>query len=320
MPLRPGLHEYLEIVKAYRAGQVTAAMDSLARLAEKDVEDVTREIAADESQVAEPTTLPAACALHLDLIRRAGILPEIERIHLGALLRLLRKVRRTSPIEESTAVDVHLATAWFLQGQLVLTPLQKLLEALELRFPNDPRVALTVGTVYETLASRRLEAGRKAGLAPDRDGSLKKAEAQFRRAVQLDGGLAEAHLRLGRLLQAAEQPDAAFAEAGAALAIPDAPRLVRYLAQLLRTSILERRGAGDAALQALEAARAECACCSVPSLARSRILFDRGSAEAGSALSEALQPRECTDPWVWYDFGQSAQLDGLMASLRERLT
>ncbi len=310
---------YREIIESYRAGDRVAAVRSISAWKEQAVEDVTTALAADSSPLPDPMPLNAACALHLEVLRGSDVSPDAERIHLGALLRLLRNVRQGAGGEESLAADLHLATAWHLQGQLLLTPLRRLLEGAQAAFPKDARIALTAGSALETLASRRLAAGRAAKVAPDTATSLLEAEERLRHALSLAPALHEARVRLAHVLAEQGKLDAAAGEIDKVLAA-SVPWDARYLAQLLRARLLQTQNRRSDTAAALAAAESECRCCAVPALASSHLLFVAGQKPAAQRrLAEALEPRDCYDPWKRYDFGQADRVEALMASLRQRL-
>jgi tetratricopeptide (TPR) repeat protein len=93
------------------------------------------------------------------------------------------------------------------------------------RFPQDPLVALALGSLHEAHAapSALVEAsvGRQGNLEKwrqeERAYRLEQGLAAYRQAVALDPALAEAHLRLGYVLLLtgkADDADAAFARVG----------------------------------------------------------------------------------------------------------
>jgi predicted TIM-barrel fold metal-dependent hydrolase len=144
---------------------------------------------------------------------------------------------------------VTLLSIWLLQLRGDLPQIQAPLARAQQRFPQDPLVALALGSLHEAHAAPNalVEAsvGRQGSLEKwrqeERAYRLEQALAAYRQAVALDPTLAEAHLRLGHVLLLAGEADEAAAAFARASAETD-DRRWRYLAQMLRADAADARG------------------------------------------------------------------------------
>jgi len=221
---------------------------------------------------------------------------------------------------------VTLLSIWLLQLRGDLPQIQAPLARAQQRFPQDPLVALALGSLHEAHAAPNalVEAsvGRQGNLEKWRQGErayrLEQALAAYRQAVALDPTLAEAHLRLGHVLLLAgkaDEADAAFARASA----ETGDRRWRYLAEMLRADAADARGDRAAARQRYQAALAAWSDAQSPVLALSRLDASDGDWAAAQARLSALGPRaggRAEDPWWAYGFGQAWRIDAGLATLR----
>jgi tetratricopeptide (TPR) repeat protein len=221
---------------------------------------------------------------------------------------------------------VSLLSIWLLQLRGDLAKIDAPLARAQQRFPKDPFVALALGSLHEAHATPHalLEAsvGRQGNVQKwrqeERAFRLEQALAAYTQAVALDPSMAEAHLRLGRVLLLLDRPG----EAGAAFeAMPasTADKRWRYLAEMFRADVAERRKDPAAARQRYEAALAVWPDSQGALLALSRIEAGEGDWPAAQARLAALAPRaggRPEDPWWAYGFGQAWRLEAGLATLR----
>ena len=221
---------------------------------------------------------------------------------------------------------VTLLSIWLLQLRGDLPQIQAPLARAQQRFPQDPLVALALGSLHEAHAAPNalVEAsvGRQGNLEKwrqeERAYRLEQALAAYRQAVALDPTLAEAHLRLGHVLLLAgkaDEADAAFARASA----ETGDRRWRYLAEMLRADAADARGDRVVGRQRYEAALAAWPDAQSPVLALSRLDASDGEWPAAQARLSALGPRaggRAEDPWWAYGFGQAWRIDAGLAALR----
>jgi tetratricopeptide (TPR) repeat protein len=221
---------------------------------------------------------------------------------------------------------VSLLSVWLLQLRGELPPIQAPLVRAQQRFPQDPLVALAVGSLHEAHAAPHVlvegSAGRQGNLEKWRQGErafrLDKALTAYRQAITLDPALAEAHLRLGRvllLLGRADEAEAAFAK------VPEstADRRWRYLAEMFRADLADSRGDHAGARTRYETARTIWPDSQAAILALSRLSATDGEWPAAQAHLAALAPRaggRAEDPWWAYGFGQAWRIDAALATLR----
>ena len=153
---------------------------------------------------------------------------------------------------------VTLLSIWLLQLRGDLPQIQAPLARAQQRFPQDPLVALALGSLHEAHAAPNAlveaSAGRQGNLEKwrqeERAYRLEQALVAYRQAVALDPTLAEAHLRLGHVLLLTgkvDEADAAFARASA----ETGDRRWRYLAEMLRADGADARGDRDRGAAAL---------------------------------------------------------------------
>jgi tetratricopeptide (TPR) repeat protein len=221
---------------------------------------------------------------------------------------------------------VSLLSVWLLQLRGDLPPIQAPLARAQQRFPKDPLVALAVGSLQEAHAAPHVlvegSAGRQGNLEKwrqeERAYRLGQALTAYQQAIALDPGLAEAHLRVGRvllLLGRVDEAEAAFAK------VPEstADRRWRYLAEMFRADVADGRGDRAVARSRYEAARAIWPESQAPILALSRLSATDGDWPAAQAHLAALSPRaggRAEDPWWAYGFGQAWRIDAALATLR----
>lgn len=237
---------------------------------------------------------------------------------IGADPRLARRAQASQLIT--------LLSVWLLQLRGDLAQIQAPLARAQQRFPQDPMVALALGSLHEAHAAPdalvEASVGRQGNLEKwrqeERAFRLEQALAAYRQAVALDPTLAEAHLRLGHVLLLtgrAEEADASFARASA----ETGDKRWRYLAEMLRADAADARGDRAAARQRYEAALAAWPEAQSPVLALSRIDASAGEWTEAQARLAALVPRtggRAEDPWWAYGFGQAWRIDAGLTTLR----
>lgn len=221
---------------------------------------------------------------------------------------------------------ITLLSIWLLQLRGDLAPIQAPLARAQQRFPEDPMVALALGSLHEASAAPNAlveaSAGRQGNLEKwrqeERAYRLEQALAAYRQAVALDPTLAEGHLRLGHVLLLtgkAVEADASFARASA----ETADKRWRYLAEMLRADAGDALGDRAAARRHYQAALEAWPDAQSPVLALSRIEASEGDWPAAQARLTTLAPRNggrAEDPWWAYGFGQAWRIDAGLAALR----
>jgi tetratricopeptide (TPR) repeat protein len=275
-------------------------------------------------------------------------------VRLGCARRLLNATE-ASRLPPRFAERWYVAVAGHLQGDLFLIDTMQHVEEAARRFPDDADVLVVAGMFYELLAppsfelpardaqgrfssaitmttgassSRAPSAGTVNVTPPADDGyetlvTAKKtgfslAEDFYRRALAVDAGNAEAHLRLGRVLSLTSRPDAALAEWRLA-ASSTAPRL-RYLASIFEGIVHEAAGQMDAALASYQEAVRECPSCLSGGIALSHAQRRTGAVATAEQTLDAAMAREAFEDFLWdYPLGALWQRDVLLAQLRRGL-
>jgi tetratricopeptide (TPR) repeat protein len=180
----PMATDYVDLLRSYSSGRFDGARNRLATWTDDKVKNVVEQL---QSSDADPRTLQTAILLHTELsaYNAWGLSAETRALHLRAAGTLLELI----PSEKAFGRDWLLTVAYVYHGSNPLVSLNYLENAGE-RFPDDAEILLATGVSYEISAT------------VDRDrGKLRNAEKFYRRAIEADSDLAEAHLRLGKVLQ-----------------------------------------------------------------------------------------------------------------------
>jgi tetratricopeptide (TPR) repeat protein len=282
-------------------------------------------------------TLPAAAALHAEAgitAQKTGRL-DAAAVHHRLALELSDMLVALVPatvagLAERAAVrrQVWLLSIWLLQLRLDLKELEMLLLKARQAFPGDALVLLASGAYHEVQARPYLlleaSEGRQGNLAAwrreERTWRLKNAADGYREAITVDATLAEARLRLGRVLALEGRLDEAHIELARAAELTSDARW-RYLASLFRAAAYEAGGKADAAQPAYRAALELWPASQAARMGLSRSHAERGDwAEARRELDGLPPPgtelADRADPWWAYDFGQAWRLESGIVELR----
>jgi tetratricopeptide (TPR) repeat protein len=232
--------------------------------------------------------------------------------------------------------DIYLTIAWILQSAAEQAALKEHLTLARKNLADEPEIWLASGSAEELFADPAMLKGlqktnsrvpRDTWELTMRDRFLEKAEEYHREAIARDPALAEAHVRLGRVLQQRGK----LADARAALEAArrlESPSEVGYLATLFLAGVIDEASGPASATQApafdLYAALVErWPECQSGHLGLSRAYSARGN---GAAALDALKPlrkdqeqRACFDGWWVYRSGQAWRLKASLQALRERV-
>jgi tetratricopeptide (TPR) repeat protein len=280
------------------------------------------------------STLPAAAALHVDAAvaaQKAGRV-EASTAHQRLGLELADLLVASVPVAIAGRPDrlevqrgVWRLSIWLLQLRLELKDLELLLTRARQMFPGDGLTLLASGGFHEVQARPYLlleaSEGRQGNLAAwrleERSWRLKSAESAYREAIAADPKLAEAWLRLGRVLTLQGRRDEAH------VALARVPELTtdarwRYLALLFRASAYEADGKLDVAHPSYRGALEVWPSSHAARLGVSRLDAERGAwDEARKDLDGVgLTTPDGDDPWWAYDFGQAWRIESAVAEMR----
>src|SRR5262245_27281356 len=242
-------------------------------------------------------------------VREVGIHWEIGRSLLDAIKP--KEADRPQPTRDPMVRDWYRATITWMQ-HVESHDTGHLDRGREL-FPNDPDILFLSGTLHETYATPEIQAASRNLVMPtgfsmdigSSRGELRQAEGFFRRAVERAPDMAEAHLRLGRVLGLQGHHADALTELQQALTLL-ADEELRYDGELFAGVEEEALGRYDAAAALYEQAAARYPGAQSPLIALSQLARrrgDRAGALAGIDRLFALPPpgdEGRADPWWVY--------------------
>ena len=319
---------YLALVGAYRAGD-TAAAETLAGWTPaelkagpealrsgKDCDETCRRAAAllhleaavaanARGQAAAAAAQAAAGREILDRARGEAAFRSRWLLALGYDLLGQARLAEAEPVFDESA-KAGLAEAW-----LALGAIWDFRSTLETLAPGAAVEAAPIGS--QGLTRFQLQAQRERALA--------KAEECYRRALRARPDLAEAHLRLGRVLARRDKTAEAEPELKAGAAQGD--QLVQLLAQLFLGDLAQARGQLQPAIEHFRQALQLDPRSQAARLALSYAVLRSGNRAAAAQLvrEAASTPQQdaTMDGWLAYHLGPSRHLQDLMRSLREEL-
>jgi hypothetical protein len=174
-------------------------------------------------------------------------------------------------------------------------------------FRDDAAILALAGASHEMLAMPLMQ----SAVGDDRDlrdrlqlrspsGELGRSEDLLRRALQRDGGHAEARLRLGNVLGLRGKHAEAIRELERAVSAAGENRLLAYYARLLHGRELETVGRRVEARTAYEQAGRLFPAAQSPRIALSQLLRASGDAAVAAAMLERLVDDAAEDPWWEY--------------------
>jgi VWFA-related protein len=175
---------YIDLLKSYSDGHFDEARKRLATWTSDSLEGLADQL---ESNVSEPRTLAVAVVLHTELsaLNAWGLPVQTRAQH----LEVARALAALLPGDMDFKRQWLLTVAAVYHGSNPAVSLDYLKEARQ-RFPHDADVLLSSAVTYETSAAINRDTGK-----------LGDAEKYCREAIKVDPDLAEAHLRLGSVLQ-----------------------------------------------------------------------------------------------------------------------
>jgi tetratricopeptide (TPR) repeat protein len=177
------------------------------------------------------------------------------------------------------------------------------------RFSDDMPIALALAQVYEMRGTFVNEARR----------DLNMAEGLCRNLLARDPGMAEARLRLGRVLQLRGEPEVALPELERVASTSEDARL-RYLAHLFTGDLHSRRGRLPEARQEFAKALKAWPGGQAAALSFAQMLHSLGErAEAAAAVQAAIEDRGepvASDPYRSYYSGDRVEQRRLLENVK----
>jgi tetratricopeptide (TPR) repeat protein len=200
-------------------------------------------------------------------------------------------------------------------------------------FPDDATLLFLIGSQHETYAGALIQTAARSAVLPtgiriaigSERAELRDAEKYYRRAVEVNPELAEAHLRLGRVLSLTGRYTEAGEHLRKSIALTGTTSgdagLFEYFGSLFLGAVEEALGHRDIAKGSYERAAALYPLAQSPRLALSALARRAGNRDG--ALREIqqvfdLSPRNAvaSDPWWTYHFVQGRHADALIEELR----
>ncbi len=321
--------EYARLVKEYRMGNGDDAIRQLLTWEPALVAAAMRDAALPRREhesgqpIIEPGSFPAAIMLHTE----AGLRLAYEGKGVEAAFQWF-VAERIALAPYGLERPAFLRAWYHALGQYFLGSRNDdaiaLLEQGRTQFPDDPSIALSLGPAYE--ARGTFSGGRMSSAWADRSGderlSLAKAEGIYRSVLAVDATCTEARLRLGRVLQFNQQPEAGLVELRRVTAAAATPARLRYLAHLFIGDQLLHLGAGadeSEAAQELERALQAWPAGQAAALSLARILHSQGRrGEAAQVLEGAITAKalDGEDPFRTYHSGDRMQERPLLEKVK----
>jgi tetratricopeptide (TPR) repeat protein len=319
---------YLDLVQRYRAGEWVATVTELAQWDPDHVRGEARIL----SLLVSPLHL--ATELRDNWNERIALIQGIALMHTEVLVRhgwgqvhfdqawkaldALRKWPQARPFVQSE----HIVLASRLLSLFNAPEAQRLLGYAT----RTGEVVLALGSASESAAVRqaRIAPEQMLPISASGGGRLEHAGRLYEEALRLDPTLAEARVRLGRVLVA--RAFAGDAVAHLERARREAPEgFLGYLAALFLGAAHEQRRSWDAAAECYRAALAEYPESQAAYLALGHVLEVSGRADEGwrtvrDMFGDALAPRNPErDPWWVYFDGQAWQTEHRLHQMREMI-
>lgn len=325
---------YLAQVERYRRGETEEVVKEVSRWPgdrlRREADNASREVRGGLD-----FPVAAAAMLHTDCARLSGERSDLVTFdarmeEAAAFVRLLEG----HPEGASFARRWYEAVGYDLMGWGDIVRARRFLEDGLRRFPGDPALRLALGSLAEMEGSPALtplsarsapqpaERRERQGRLRHRNLSPAEAEGEYRRALEADPELGEAHLRRGRVLAELGRAGEALPELEWVRQRSRDPYLL-YLTFLFQGRIQEQAGRLEAATACYRSATAQDPAGQTGYLALGHALDLMGD---GAGAVEALRhaapalPRAHDDGWWLYRFGRSHRVGVMLDELRREAT
>jgi hypothetical protein len=311
---------YSHVLDLYRAGHIAAALATLTKLTD------------DEVQSGQKVTLKTwERAAHADFERGAAPLRVAAMVHTEAAFALngingdgaaghfltartyvekVASAARTDPFSR----DWWLLVIAFFQGQLELSQAASFADRARALVGDSPQLFLAIGITEEMGWTFGHDTDRKYAFG----GDLGDAESAYRSALAGQPDLVEARVRLGRVLTLRGRVDESLRVLSTIGAAEDPES--RYLARLFEGDALERRGNVSEAERRYLAAFAAVPSAQSARVALAHVRYLNGArADAAAAVRATAADgtgAETADPWFWYTRGLLWRTAGYLLTLR----
>ena len=201
-------------------------------------------------------------------------------------------------------------------------------------FPDDPDLATLDGAQHEAYASPAVQTAVRSAFLPtgvklaveSERAELRDAEKCLRRATELKPDLAEAQIRLGRVLHIIGRDAEAVEHITRGIESTE-ELLLQYFGSLFLGAVEAQLGHAEAAKAAYERAAAIYPNAQSPLLGLSELARRAGHREEALGQMEKVyslqtKPRPDDDPWWRYNYSQGRNADSLIEAIQKpfRLT
>jgi VWFA-related protein len=328
----PSLEAYRTLLAHYRAGERESAITTLAKwprhasletLFEDEVEATTAAVLHTETALAQLAEIARQSQFNQPW-RLARAYNEIVSDRLVIAEEQIEK-RRRWPSGEGLYRDWLLAVGTGLQvyGLPFMEVSRGFLETCRRHFPGDAAPRLALGSLHEMGSLLRQQYRDEDSRPPYQmeEGMARRAEKEYREALEIDPELPEAHLRLGRLLARRGRRDEAERELLKVLGQKGSNDTFRALAHLFLGDQRERSGKAQEALFHYQEAIRTAPQSRTSYVALSHALHDQGheaAAREAAVLAATVQPTDQMDLWIEYHFAPTRAAEALTA-LRQRV-
>jgi tetratricopeptide (TPR) repeat protein len=325
-----------EALATYRDGQLRAALSRVQSIPETSLNETvnrfcTREDVRPALRIVR-MRIAAALLTETAFVRIQSSSFASQDPYLSSAHALMRKLAEMADDgrdgagdpERRFVRDWYLLVASFRHGRAEVGWSRAYLSEARERFAKDPQVLLVTGSDHEMVSDvtagylRRFSAnGRsfnESKINPEKE--LEEAEKDFKQSAALAPDLAEARLRLGRVLMRRGDLDGATRELRGALAHAVQDQ-IRYLAWLFLGLVDVDRGDLEGAEQSyLEALRLFPRAQTVK-VAMSELAYLKGrDGDAAAQIVALLQSFVREDPWWGYLLGDSWHFEARLAGMR----
>jgi tetratricopeptide (TPR) repeat protein len=248
-----------------------------------------------------------------------------------AFARTLADALRPDPARDATVRQWYRASSAYLQGRGDLAAADAQLERARKLFPDDAEIWFSSGCVREALASpvvhQAVESiapppGRQPVAVESPKSHLEAAATCFRRALQLDSGLAEARVRLAHAAALLDDHEEAVRQLRQGVTVADP--YVAYFGSMMLGDEEERLNRRDEARAWYERAAKLYPGAQSPLLALSHLALRFGDREGALAAAQSIgrlpaDAPERFDPWGVYYVAAGRRGEAMLGAWRQAL-
>jgi tetratricopeptide (TPR) repeat protein len=292
--------DYAALVHRCLKGQSRIAVGVLSRASREDIARAAQDYGG--RWLTEPQ-IRAATLLHTEAIVGGS---RDFRFHVDAARHWMG--RGESSERQDFKRHWYALLAYYFMSSVQTAEARAVLESAILEFPEDGKLRLALGTVYETGA-----------WIEDNSAFLNEAGEHFRAVVASEPDSVEARLRLGRVLAMQKKTDEASTEIEWVLLHTEDPQL-QLVSHLTIGSIRKGESKLDEAIDSYRKALALDPKCQAAAMALAHALHASGDREGSRQLLETFFEQSelvsADDSWLRYLLGHSDRYETLLREMR----